>query len=168
MGSLERHCNSFMVFIPSSIIRCDGRDTRVEEDGGRQTGRGTWRKIGVELETSAMQTDTGCSIIKKCGLVIVNPARGELSLGKYAPNCLACFCERPSSIAPRWVKGGRQELECTQSGKENVQLPAVHHCCGANRGRIVSLQSRYSSPSINLSPFFLRNFGPERKHACSF
>jgi len=78
------------------------------------------------------------------------------------------LCERPSSIAPRWVKGGRQELECTQSGKESVQLPAVHHCCGANRGRIVSLQSRYSSPFINLSPFFLRNFGPERKHACSF
>ena len=73
--------------------------------------------------------------------------------------------ERPSSIAPRWVKGGRQELECTQSGKESVQLPAVHHCCGANRGRIVSRQSRYSSPFINLSPFFPRNFGPERK-AC--
>ena len=56
----------------------------------------------------------------------------------------------------------------SQSGKESVQLPAVRHCCGANRGRIVSLQSRYSSPFINLSHFFLRNFGPERKHACSF
>ena len=42
-----------------------------------------------------------------------------------------------------------------QSGKESVQLPAVHHCCGANRGRIVSLQSIYSSPFINLSPFFV-------------
>ena len=59
------------------------------------------------------------------------------------------LCERPSSIAPRWVKGGRPESECTQSGKESVQLQAVHHCCGANRGRIVSLQSRYSSPFIN-------------------
>ena len=28
--------------------------------------------------------------------------------------------------------------------------------------RIVSLLSRYSSPFINVSPFFLRNFGPER------
>ena len=54
----------------------------------------------------------------------------------------------------------------SQSGRESVQLPAVHHCCGANRGRIVSLQ-RYSSPFINLSPFFRRKFGPERKHACS-
>ena len=42
------------------------------------------------------------------------------------------------------------------SGKESVQLSAVHHCCGANRGRIVSLQSRYSSPFINLSHFFIR------------
>ena len=50
----------------------------------------------------------------------------------------------------------------SQSEKESVQLPAVHHCCGANRGRIVSLQSGYSSPFINVSPFFLRNFGPER------
>ena len=46
------------------------------------------------------------------------------------------LCERPSSIAPRWVKGGRQELEGTQSGKESVQLPAVHHRCGANRGKL--------------------------------
>ena len=34
LGSLERHCNSFMVFILSSITRCDGRGT----NGGR------WRK----------------------------------------------------------------------------------------------------------------------------
>ena len=40
-GILERHCNSFMVSIPSSITRCDGRDRPVEEDGGRQTGRGS-------------------------------------------------------------------------------------------------------------------------------
>ena len=56
----------------------------------------------------------------------------------------------------------------TQSGKESVQLPAVHQICGANRGIIVSLQSRYSSPFTNLRPFLLRNFGRERKHACSF
>ena len=35
----------------------------------------------------------------------------------------------------------------------------------AYRWRIVSLLSRYSSLFINLSPFFLHNFGPERKHA---
>ena len=35
LGSLERHRYSFMVFIPNSITRCDGRDRRVEEDGGR-------------------------------------------------------------------------------------------------------------------------------------
>ena len=56
-GSLERHCNSRMVFIPSSITRCDGRDIygrdrRVEEDDVRQTGRGRCRKISVELHTS--------------------------------------------------------------------------------------------------------------------
>ena len=33
---------------------------------------------------------------------------------------------------------------------------------------LVSFLPRYSSPFINLSPFFLRIFGPERKHACSF
>ena len=68
------------------------------------------------------------------------------------------LCERPSSIAPRWVKGGRQELECTQSEKESVQLLAVHYCCGANRGRIVSLQSRYSSPFINLRAVLNQQF----------
>ena len=58
LGSLERNCNSFMVFIPSSITRCGGKDRRVEEYGGRLTGRGRWWKISVGLETSAMQTDT--------------------------------------------------------------------------------------------------------------
>ena len=29
---------------------------------------------------------------------------------------------RPSSIAPRWVKGGRQELECTQSGLSLIHI----------------------------------------------
>ena len=154
------------------MTRCNGRDRRVEEDGGRQTGRGRCRKINVELETSAMQTDTvGVASSRGVGWssltrdtascrVVSGDVRGELSR--------LFLCQRPSSIAPRWVKGGRQELECTQSGKESVQLPTVHHCCGANRGRIVSLQSTYSSPFTNLRPSVLRNFGPERKHACSF
>ena len=95
-----------------------------------------------------------CSIVTKCGLVVVKSERGELSLGKYTSELPRLFlCERPSSIAPRWVKRGSQELEYTQSGKESVQLPAVHHCGGANRGRILSLQSRYSAPFINQKSF---------------
>ena len=87
---LERHRNSFMVFIPSSITRCDGRDRRVEEDGGRQTGRGRWRKISVELETSAMQTDTTG--------VASSRSVGWSSLTRHAASCLWGSTRRTASL----------------------------------------------------------------------
>ena len=88
-GSLERHRNSFMVFMPSSITRCYGRDRRVEEDGGRQTGRGRWRKISVELEKSAMQTDTAG--------VASPPSVGWSSLTRHAASCLWGSTRRTAS-----------------------------------------------------------------------
>ena len=42
-------------------------------------------------------------------------------------------------------------------------------CDQQNQGcKARALWSTYSSPFINLSPFFVRNFGPERRHACPF
>ena len=46
-----------------------------------------------------------------------------------------------------------------------ITAAALYRWRIAYRWRIVSLLSRYSSLFINLSPFFLHNFGPERKHA---
>ena len=89
LGSLERHRYSFMVFIPSSIARYDGRDRRVEEDGGRQTGGGRWRKISGQLETSAMQTDTAG--------VASSPSVGWSSLSRHAASCLWGSTRRTAS-----------------------------------------------------------------------
>ena len=59
----------------------------------------------------------------------------------------------------QWVKQATDEWKVSRLDGEHAAL---------YRWILVSLLSRYSSPFINLSPFFLRNFGPERKHACSF
>ena len=44
-------------------------------------------------------------------------------------------------LQPSSTLGTTQPWQPTsQSGKESAQLPVLHHCCSANRGRIVSIQ----------------------------
>ena len=111
----------------------------------------------------------------------INPlpaARNHISLLAYT----CCLCRSVPTFSwdvairaiecTRYVDRGCNARSEGRNGQINyeryITAAALYRWSIAYRWRIVSLLSRYASPFINLSLFFLRNFGPERKHACSF
>ena len=115
-----------MVFIPSSISRCDGRDRRVEEDAHpcfRLMYIYTWASIDA---TSIFKTST-----EELSIVLHTSSSNMQS-------CLVCR-----------LKGKTLLLPYLQGEERPNQLRAVHHCCRAlqveNR---VQVENRFPSVVI--------------------